>query len=118
MINFIASCLYPWLVLKVTHQESEALKIYFQIQERITEWKSFIRNDLKDRGINIYLMLYPDSESFEMCFSPQQEKFAVQMQGMDKVLGVRGGLQNEDYSSLLSIFRDLVKSPAILEAHA
>ena len=100
------------------YHESEALKIYFQIQERIAGWKSVIRNELKDRGVNIFIMLYPDQESFQLCCNGVSDKFAIQAHGVDRVIGVNGSLNTEDYSTLLQSFESLVAPVRPLEAHA
>ena len=100
------------------YHESEALKIYFQIQERVENWKTSLRNDLKERGVNVFIMLYPDQESFELCCNGSTEKFSIQARGIDRVLGVNGSLNTEDYSFLLKTFESLVAPARPLEAHA
>lgn len=82
-------------------QENLALKIYFHLQKQMKELYSEARNSLTEKGKNIFVMLYPTSESFYMSFdkshsSASEENLIVEEKlGEDMVLGVRGPVKEE-----------------------
>ncbi|NQZ01873.1 MAG: hypothetical protein HRT45_14515 [Bdellovibrionales bacterium] len=75
-------------------QESEALRVYFQLQEKLSDIYQDAKTRIKESGRNIFIMLYPNSETFDLSFSPMQGEFdapiASEVLGDDFVLGVRG----------------------------
>lgn len=75
-------------------QESEALRVYFQLQEKLADIYHDAKKIVKESGRNVFIMLYPNSETFDLSFSPSQgsiqESIVSETLGDDFVLGVRG----------------------------
>ena len=74
------------------HQESEALKIYFKIQEALKKRGS----PLKSEEAHIFIMLYPDSQSFSVSFSHLGSKVDVDEFDGGFVIGLNGPVFDDD----------------------
>ena len=74
------------------HQEPEALKIYFKIQERVRERE----NLLEGGSAYIFVMLYPDAASFAMSFGDSGNKVNMEEFETNFVVGVNGPIPNDD----------------------
>ena len=108
----------PIKIYFAQHQEELALELYSHLQKNI---QKKLRSSTLG-ATNIYLMMYPNNESFEMSFDlqadPQTDHFMAQeMFGEDYVLGIRGPIGANEYEALYknveSIFSQ--KNPEILE---
>ena len=104
------------------HQEELALKIYCGLQKKLNK---NLETHHPDVVKNIYLMLYPTSESFYMSFDKSyskqiNEKVLVVEEnlGEDIVLGIRGPIDldksDDVYNRLETIFSQ--KMPELLPA--
>ncbi len=103
----------PIRIYFAQHQEALALKVYFQLQNRLKEAYLSARQNFKQNGQTIFLMLYPTVEAFESSFSRQiSDLVVVEIFGDDFVVGVRGPLNDNDYEL---VFREVEK---ILDATA
>ena len=72
-------------------QESEALRVYFQLQEKLSDIYTEAKRKIKESGRNIFIMLYPNQETFELSFEEgTQGVVRSELLGNDYVLGVRG----------------------------
>lgn len=49
-------------------QESLAMKLYFNLQERYGDLRQAAREIFRERGSNVFVMLYPDVATFEKSF--------------------------------------------------
>ena len=49
-------------------QESLAMKLYFNLQERYGDLRQAAREIFRERGSNVFVMLYPDATTFEKSF--------------------------------------------------
>lgn len=91
----------PVRIYFAQHQEALALKVYFRLQQHLKETYSMARQNFKNAGRTIFLMLYPTSESFAASFHPSVSQLVVkEALGDDFVLGVNGPLDDEDYESV------------------
>lgn len=84
-------------------QESEALKIYFHLQQKIIQANQAVCSQLKQMGRNIFVMLYPTVDMFDISFDQCSEglpNIACEKLGQDFILGVRGPLDNDDYETV------------------
>lgn len=61
-------------------QESIALQIYFRVQELLSKMPRRLS------GPNIFVMLYPDADSFSSVIPFEHESFVHEMMGQDHVL--------------------------------
>ena len=94
--------------------ESQALKVYFHLQQQLLEAQPQLCDNLKQENRNIFVMLYPNVESFELSFDECNEggpMVACEKFGRDYVVGVRGPMA-DDESEL--IYR---KMASILQQH-
>src|SRR5262245_9985253 len=58
----------PIRIYFAQYQEAQALKLYFNFQQRFTELRKEARGIFKDRSRNIFVMLYPTEETFDLSF--------------------------------------------------
>lgn len=72
------------------HQEAEALKLYFKIQEKVKE------KELEMGSPYVFVMLYPDSETFSMSFGDIEAKVGVEEFEQDFVVGINGPVPDDD----------------------
>ena len=91
----------PIRIYFAQHQESLALKVYFRLQQYLKESYSVLRESFKTHGHSVFLMLYPNSESFESAFPVHNNKVVVSAKiGDEHVLGVRGPLEDSEYDRI------------------
>jgi hypothetical protein len=108
-------------------QEAQALKLYFNLQERFSDVRKQARGIFKERGQNIFVMMYPNEDTFDLSFSgdlktdPKPTGLGAEAGvgtqivrtrlGADYVVGVRGPLEDEDLESLCREMDQIVSSP-------
>ena len=63
----------PIRIYFAQYQEAQALKLYFNLQERFGEVRKQARGIFKERGRNIFVMLYPNEELFDSCFAQNSQ---------------------------------------------
>lgn len=97
----------PIRIYFAQYQEAQALKLYFNLQERFSDVRKQARGIFKERGSNIFVMLYPNEELFEEAFSDvvgnskQSGSMIVRDRlGGDYIVGVRGPLEDSDLESI------------------
>jgi hypothetical protein len=78
----------PIRIYFAQYQEAQALKLYFNLQERFGEVRKQARGIFKERGRNIFVMLYPTEETFEMSFGSSAGPEGI---GLGKGLGAEAG---------------------------
>lgn len=101
----------PIRIYFAQHQESLALKVYFRLQNRLKEAFSDARQNFKQSGQTIFLMLYPTVEAFETSFSKQiQDNVVREDLGDDFVLGVRGPLEDDAYEAVFKKVDEILSS--------
>lgn len=83
----------PLRIYFAQEQEGEALKIYFQLQECLTEKtlenKMATREKLRKLGKCIFIMLYPDAHSFQSVFAGEKGSLVHQYFGDDDLVGLQ-----------------------------
>jgi hypothetical protein len=95
------------------YQESQALKLYFNFQESFGEVRRQTRGIFKERRRNIFVMLYPTDETFDLSFDGLPDKATAganvdstkgvvisRTLGDDFVVGVRGPLEDENFEGI------------------
>lgn len=105
----------PIRIYFAQYQEAQALKLYFNFQERFGEVRKQARGIFKERGSTIFVMLYPNEETFELSFVGENEEganreIAQEQFGTDFVVGVRGPLEDEVFEKLFVEMDRLVKA--------
>jgi hypothetical protein len=118
-------------------QESQALKLYYNLQERFADVRKNARGLFKERGQNIFVMMYPNEETFDLSFTedrptdPKPTGAGAEAGGViganvvtglgtqivraklghDFVVGVRGPIDDEDLENLCREMDQIVSSP-------
>lgn len=108
----------PIRIYFAQHQEALALKVYLQLQQYLKETYTTFRKSFKQHGQTVFLMLYPNVESFENSFigTTGKEKNVVSTRlGDDFILGVRGPLQESQYSEVFATVESILQSPRLIE---
>lgn len=110
----------PIRIYFAQYQEPQALKIYFNLQERFQDARKNARGIFKDRARNIFVMLYPTNETFEMSFGEIDvtkgagawaDRTIVKTRlGQDFVLGVKGPVEDHELEDLYSELDIIVKA--------
>ena len=65
----------PIRIYFAQYQEAQALKLYHNLQERFSDVRKHARGIFKERGQNIFVMLYPTPELFESSFGEMEDAF-------------------------------------------
>ena len=58
----------PFRIYFAQHQEATALQLYFRLQNELDEHYHQVKEMFKDRGPTVFIMIYPDGESFNWSF--------------------------------------------------
>ncbi len=89
----------PIRIYFAQHQEAQALKVYFNLQERYKTLRENSRYKSQRRGGNIFIMLYPTIETFEICFdsAPKNAWVVKDRLDLDYVIGVKKVLNEPDF---------------------
>lgn len=92
----------PLRIYFAQYQESLALKVYFNVQERLKDLYSEVKDTFRKSSTNIFVMLYPSTEAFSMSFSNMnnQDAVIVDRLGTDFVVGVRGPMIDSETSTI------------------
>lgn len=112
-------------------QEAQALKLYFNLQERFADVRKQARGLFKERGQNIFVMMYPNEETYDLSFAgessivrskdPQPTGLGAEVGlgtvitrsrlGNDYVVGVRGPVDDEELEILCREMDQIVSTP-------
>lgn len=93
--------------------EALALKIYFMIQQQLTQEVAVAKERAKASGANILLMIYPTAESFEASIKSKNLSagpFAVEKWNEDVVVGMCGPVEDENLDLLVETLRLTMES--------
>lgn len=98
----------PIRIYFAQYQEAQALKLYFNLQERFSDIRKQARGILKERGSNIFVMIYPTLEIFDASIGAAADAGASivgteivrSRLGSDYIVGVKGPLEDGDLENL------------------
>ncbi|OQW46843.1 MAG: hypothetical protein A4S09_02740 [Proteobacteria bacterium SG_bin7] len=94
----------PLRIYFAQYQESLALEIYFKIQQVLKNFTES-RKQLKNIGANIFVMLYPSSDVFNLSFEvsgPDANCVAVSRIDKDYVFGINSTINDSGYDFIFS----------------
>ncbi len=109
----------PIRIYFAQYQESQALKLYFNLQERFGEIRKQARGIFRDRHRNIFVMLYPTKETFALSFEFDQMEAETQSLcgliikeklGDDFVVGVRGPFEDDTFEDICVVIDEIVRA--------
>ena len=111
----------PIRIYSAQYQEAQALKLYFNLQERFAQVRQQARSLLKERGCNIFVMLYPTCEMFDSSFGNGPKATGLGAEagnavivrdrlGSDFIVGVRGPVEDEALIDLCEEMDEIVRS--------
>jgi len=82
----------PFRIYFAQPQEEEALKIYFHLQNELSDLFEQAKDHFKENERNIYVMLYPSSEVFERSFDvePFYQGLSMELLKNEFVFGIQG----------------------------
>lgn len=100
----------PIRIYFAQHQETLALQVYFRLQQYLDEMYASFRNSFRQHGKTIFLMLYPNHESFFEAFAMDEKNVICGLLGGDHVVGVNGPLSDEEYDSVFAQIRSILES--------
>lgn len=105
----------PIRIYFAQYQEAQALKVYFNLQQRFGEARRQGQGIFKNRERNIFVLLYPTEDSFDLSFGPIEPEAngagaeaGVPYEGMvvcepigeDYVIGVRGAVSDNTFERI------------------
>ncbi len=90
----------PFRIYFAQAQEATALKIYFGLKDELEQFYERGKKIFKNKGHNIFVMLYPDEEGFEMAFQDSESLLTLKSLESDYVLGVKNA-QDEKTQNLI-----------------
>lgn len=102
----------PIRIYFAQHQEALALKVYFKLQQYLQETYTSFRKNFKHHGQTIFLMLYPNQETFSDSFCnghKQADKVLAEKLGEDHVLGVQGPLDENEYEEIFQLVKSILQ---------
>lgn len=113
----------PIRIYFAQYQEAQALKLYFNLQERFSEVRLQARGIFKERGRNVFVMLYPTDETFDLsfgtfagasatppiCSTQNGPTMICENFGHDVVVGVRGPMDDSAFNSLCGELDQIVR---------
>lgn len=102
----------PIRIYFAQHQEPLALQVYFRLQQFLKDKSETFREDFKQSGQTVFLMLYPTVESFENSFAKPKGDVRVLRETLneDHVVGVCGPLLDEEYEEVFQIVFSILES--------
>jgi hypothetical protein len=115
----------PIRIYFAQYQEAQALKVYFNLQERFGEIRRAARGPFRDLGRSIFVMLYPTEKTFDVSFIEDSgapsamgtsegaeagSEVAQGRLGEDYVVGVRGPLDDDRIERLYAEMDAIVRA--------
>ena len=100
----------PVRIYFAQYQESLALKIYFRIQEKLKVLYGGLPESLKYSGHNLFLMVYPNEETYAQSFPKSSHKIESEKLGEDIVLGMQAPVKESDLEVLMEKVDPLIRS--------
>jgi hypothetical protein len=93
----------PLRIYFAQYQESLALKIYFSVQTELQDKYAKLRDLFRRSGLQIYVMMYPSNDSFQLSFeqSAAANEVTLGKLGMDYVIGACGPLDENVCSNIV-----------------
>ncbi|MGZ3773158.1 MAG: hypothetical protein ACXVCY_06275 [Pseudobdellovibrionaceae bacterium] len=87
--------------------EAFALKVYFLVQQKLSEEFTKARQTSKESGANILVMVYPTSENFSEAFSDANTTALLEIDHWQEnvVIGLRGPTDDRDLDQLMETLR-------------
>src|SRR6476620_6966680 len=73
----------PIRIYFAQHQEAMALQVYFRLQQSLKDTYAAFRKTYKQHGQTVFLMLYPNGESFEQAFEKCADSVMCEKLGDD-----------------------------------
>ena len=92
----------PIRIYFAQHQEGAALQVYFRLQQHLKQAYVNFRRSFRRHGQTIFLMLYPNDETFAQSFAGAETTVVGDRLGGDHVIGVAGPLSEADYDDVFA----------------
>lgn len=100
----------PLRIYFAQYQEPIALKIYFMAQQKMAGQALSLREVYRRVGVNIFVMLYPSAEAFQMSFEQNSgELVHIDRLGTDFVVGVSGPISETQIETICERIQELAK---------
>lgn len=93
----------PVRIYFAQYQEVQALKVYFDAQERLKDINSLVRDAFRRMGVNIFIMLYPTLETFQISFKQEvvnTSQIFVDRIGADFVIGAAADMVEQNVNAI------------------
>ncbi len=94
-------------------QETEALHIYFEIQESLAQ-QGLKLTHLAGQSKHAFVMLYPDPTSFEQVFQTSKDEWVMDQFGENVIFGLKKFKEKDRRLEISKQVSDLIQSAAAL----
>jgi hypothetical protein len=94
----------PLRIYFAQYQEAQALEIYFKLQQVLKKFDEG-RKQLKNIGANIFVMLYPSADVFNLSFdrsNASANEVAISRIDKDYVFGINSAIDDNGYDFIFS----------------
>lgn len=92
----------PFRIYFSQFQESQALKIYFSLQEKLPAATQKAKDLHRTKGTNLLVMLYPTQDAFQMSFEGCKDFLVEESLGDDTLIGINGPFDDESLKLVLA----------------
>lgn len=100
----------PFRIYFSQHQESLGLKAYFSIQHQNNEFYKAMKDRYKQTGEQVFILLYPTEESYELAFAESKSPSSVKIEkvGDNSVFGILTASGEVPVTTLVPLLKDLL----------
>ncbi len=99
----------PLRIYFAQYQEQSALKVYFASQNKLKNEAVKLREIFRKTGLNIFVMVYPSKENFEMSFAEKNNGMVVENMDQDFVIGLLGPIEDERVDQIAQLVHQVAR---------
>ncbi len=89
-------------------QEGQALRIYFQLQERFDSWRRQIREALMKEKRQVFVVLYPTERGFQAAGGKQEQMLLRADFGPHPLLAISPSITDEKEAEVLESLEEIL----------
>lgn len=104
----------PFRIYFAQHQEGQALRLYFRLQQDFKEGYQAAKRRHRDTGTRLFVIIYPDTQAFRQVFLEfvgdrglKEEVQTIQW-GEDFVIGLNGPNTPDEYSQVFKCLSEII----------
>lgn len=91
----------PLRIYFAQYQEALALEIYFKVQQQMKKYTGTSKH-FRDSNNNVFVMLYPSSDTFNLSFDGSESEVAFSHVDNDFVFGINSAINEGGYDFIFN----------------